>query len=126
MSARATRSEHDEQAEVVRWARSVATLGGKYACLDLLYAIPNAGRRSYALAAYMRAEGMTPGVPDLHLPVARHGRHGLWIEMKKKAGRTSEAQTQWLERLKEEGHHTVICRSAREARDVIAWYVGIW
>lgn len=118
-------TEHDHQVEVVRWADGMARMGGSYAPLVLLYAVPNAARRSYRLAAYMRAEGMRSGVPDLHLPVARDPYHGLWIEMKTKCSRASEAQKKWHEDLRREGHRVEICRSATEAREVIAEYMGL-
>ena len=49
--------------------------------LRLLYAIPNARKRSFAMAKFLQAEGMRPGVPDMCLPVAMNGFHGLHVEM---------------------------------------------
>lgn len=64
----------------------------KYA--NLLFAIPNGGRRSRIEAAIMKGEGVTPGVPDLFLaiPSGIWGLHGLFIEMKSAKGVLSPAQ----------------------------------
>ena len=49
-----------------------------------VFHIPNGGYRNKAEAAHLKAQGVRPGVPDLCVPVARHGYHGLYIEMKRR------------------------------------------
>lgn len=68
--------EHQIQVECVRWFRLA------YPKLRI-FAIPNGGQRNAAVAGKMKAEGVTAGVPDLFIPVASNGFHGLWIEMKR-------------------------------------------
>ena len=64
----------------------------------LLFSIPNGqwiageGRRKQALIAKYKAEGLTPGVPDLLLCVMRGGYGALFIEMKD-AGKTWSSVT---------------------------------
>jgi hypothetical protein len=94
-------SEHQQQATVIAWARSRETARPE---LALLFAVPNAGKRSVRLAAYMRAEGLKAGVPDLWLPVARRGYHGLVIEMKWGDNTTTEEQERWLVALDMQGN----------------------
>jgi len=113
--------EHDEQKSVVTWASTMET---KFPALKLLYAIPNGGHRHKATAARLKAEGVKPGVPDLHLPVPRNGYHSLYIEMKRRrGGRVSDEQKAWKEALQHEGHRVEICRGFEEARDALLNYL---
>lgn len=76
-------------------------------------AIPNAARRSPALAAAMRAEGMMAGAPDL-ICVGDGGKVG-WLEVKAAKGRTSDAQDDMHDLLRRKGHHVAVVRSQDEA-----------
>jgi hypothetical protein len=109
-------SEHKQQSAVIAWARSRETAHPE---LALLFAVPNAARRSVKLAAYMKAEGLKPGVPDLWLPIARRGYHCLVIEMKWGDNVTTPEQDAWLAALAEQGAFTIVCRSAGQAIDTI-------
>ncbi len=116
-------TEHQEQATVIQWS---TLLLNKCPLLAMLYAIPNAAKRSMALAAAMKAEGMKSGVPDLCLPVARNNFHGLYIEMKRKKGSVvSKEQSWWKDNLIEQGYRAVICKGADEAIAEIKSYMGI-
>ena len=93
--------------------------------LDLLYHIPNGGSRSKAEAGRFKAEGVKAGVPDICLPVARGGFHGLYIELKREhGGRKSAAQRKWLHDLQEQGYRAVVCRGWREASEALEEYLG--
>lgn len=92
--------------------------------LALCYHIPNEAKRSYALAAELKREGMKAGVPDICLPVPTKSYHGLYIEMKRrKGGRVSDAQYGWIATLNRMGYYAVVCRGWEEARDVILKYL---
>jgi hypothetical protein len=129
------RSEHDVQCAVVMWA---ALQAAKWPALKLLFAIPNgahlgAERKqlakggSVALGAIrarkLKAEGMRPGVPDLCLPVACGGYHGLFVEMKTESGKVRPEQEEWIEALREQGYCAVVARGDEEARAVLLAYV---
>ena len=60
-----------------------AYASGKYPELELMYAIPNGGKRHIHTAVVLKQTGVKSGVPDIFLPV-RRGKHGLFIEMKRK------------------------------------------
>ena len=116
-------SERDEQLALFRW---VALWTPRVPALALLYHIPNAGQRHVRYARDQKAQGLRAGVPDLHLPVARHGQHGLWIELKRRVGgRVSRAQQAWHDRLRAEGHRVLVCAGWEAARDAITEYLGI-
>ena len=129
--------EHYEQASVVEWA---IRQEHKYPDLKMLFAIPNAARRSLRQGAWMKAEGMKAGVPDLCLPVPvdhpcdKDGAfpdavlhyNGLFIEMKSDKGKPTPEQQWWLFTLEATyGYKTEICHSADEAIKVIKCYLRI-
>ena len=108
-------SEHDEQVAVVEWCDANGVP---------VFHVPNGGLRSKATAAKLKAEGVRPGVPDLCVPLARCGYHGLWVEMKDAGGkgRISPEQAEWIGRLREEGYCAWVCRGAGNAIDLIDRY----
>ena len=86
--------EDFEQELVIRW--SIGQIDA-WPELALLHHIPNGGKRGKAEAAKLKRMGVKPGVPDLHLPIARGGFHGLYVEMKRlDGGRVSSEQRVWL------------------------------
>lgn len=113
-------SEHDEQAALFGWAAIQASATPE---LHLLYAIPNGGHRYKAVAVKLAAEGVKSGVPDVCLPVARCGHHGLYIEMKYGKNKPSEAQEAWLRALAGQGYRTAVCRGFEEAKTTIEAYL---
>lgn len=113
--------EEVEQTCLFRWA---AYSLGAHPELKLLHAIPNGGKRSKSEAARMKAAGVKAGVPDMFLPVARGGSHGLYIELKRiKGGRVSAEQLAWMEELTREGYTCAVCHGWEEARKVIQIYL---
>ena len=117
----AKRTESEEQRLLIEWA---ALMENRHSELKLLYAVPNGGLRHIRAAMALKAEGVKPGVPDLCLPVARQGYHGLYVEMKAAKGRVSEAQGWWLKELNEQFYLARVCRSFEEARDLILGYLN--
>ena len=114
-------TEDAEQMALFRWAELQA---GKYPELRLLFHIPNGGSRGKAEAGRFRAMGVKAGVPDLCLPIAKAGYHGLYIEMKRtKGGRVSQEQTGWLDDLRERGYVAAVCKGWEDAARVIEWYI---
>lgn len=114
-------TEHQEQVALLRWWR---LFPGKEEAQ--LLAIPNGGKRTLAMAAWLKAEGMTKGVPDLFLAAGRRGCHGLWIEMKRADGKPSDVrpeQKAMLQRLREAGYGTAVCFGWKQAADAIEQYL---
>lgn len=96
----------------------------------IIFAIPNAAKRSFALAARMRKEGMVSGIPDLFIAKARIYKVslafdcGLFIEMKRdKSEKPTFNQTYYLEKLKEAGYKTAVCHSFEEFRITVNDYL---
>ena len=139
-------TEHDEQVAVIQWFQSYARTKG----IDprLLIAIPNAqillglcksDKDRLRVLAYLKAEGLQPGVPDLMLawpkPMIWHldGGHfktsgsfvfcGLFLEMKRKDGKPSQAQLEMADLLRRAGYNVVIAYGADEAIRAIKAYI---
>ena len=114
--------EEIEQTCLFRWA---ALESGAHPELKLLHAIPNGGKRSKSEAGRMKAAGVKAGVPDMCLPVAREGCHGLYIELKRRdGGRVSPEQALWMEALARQGYKAVLCHGWDAAREEIQRYLG--
>lgn len=88
-----------------------------------IFAIPNGGSRNKIEAANLKRQGVKAGVPDLFLPVARGGAHGLFIEMKFGKGKPSDKQKVWLQKLMAEGYQVAVCWSAAAAIKTIKQYM---
>lgn len=115
-------TEHEEQRALMTWAAAQAV---RYPELHLLHAIPNGGHRSKATAGKLKAEGVKPGVPDLHLPVPRGSHRSLYLEMKRqKGGKLSEAQRWWHEALTAQGHHVQRVDGFEQARTHLLAYLA--
>ena len=115
-------SEHSEQVAVIQWKNM---LQNRYIELGLLFAVPNGGLRNRMVAIKLKAEGVQPGVPDLILPVARKGYHGLVIEMKFGKNKPTLEQIWWLDSLRAQGYLTAICHSADSAIRILCEYLTI-
>ena len=115
-------SEFISQAMLFRWARLLKT---RYRELELMFAIHNGLKLNPIQANKAIASGTNKGIPDLMLPIARNGKYGLFIEMKKSTGVVSFEQKEKLFRLQEEGYKTIVCRSYDEAKNAICEYLGI-
>lgn len=115
-------TESAEQRAVFEWAERMS---GRWPELKLMYHIPNEGKRSRITGARMKAEGMRGGVPDICLPVARGGHHGLYIEMKRvKNSKATREQLEWIEDLVGQGYVAAVCRGCDEAINLITRYMS--
>lgn len=96
----------------------------RYPQLDLMFHIPNGGKRDAREAAHFKAQGVKAGVSDIFLPVPSSGYHGLFIEMKRRdGGKLSEYQKQWIDALKKQGYQAIVCFGAEAAMEVILNYL---
>lgn len=106
-------NEHAEQTAFVKWFRQ------QYKGV-FIFSIPNAAMRSPQLAAYLKAEGMVPGVPDLCIP-----KWNVWIEFKRtKGGKVSDDQKEVHERLREDGQTVFVAYGCDMAIEQIKEYRG--
>lgn len=92
-------SEEDEQAVVVEWCEIVG--------IPIVH-IPNEGKRSPVAGARLKRAGMKSGFPDLFVPKAVNGYHGLFIEMKVGNNKPTKKQLEWMNLLSGEGYATCV------------------
>lgn len=112
--------ESDMQKLLVDWTMLVRQ---KYPELALIFHIPNERKCSIPEAMHLQRMGVKAGVPDLFLPVARNGFHGLWMELKTERGKVSDAQRWWLDHLAEQGYKAVVIRSVNEGINELEEYL---
>jgi len=120
-------SEHSEQAKVIDWAKDHEYIYPELRWLhSSLNGIPIPGPRqtAYRIMNHMKAEGMKRGVPDLFLPVARRGYHGLYIEMKRDDGGVlSDEQKEFLAFAELQGYRDQVCYGYDDAIKELEWYL---
>ena len=109
------------QRKLFEWA---ACNFGKYPELQLMFHIPNEGKRNIINASNLKAAGLKAGVPDICLPVARSGFHGLYIELKVYGGRLKNNQLAWITALSKQSYAAVVCFGFDEARTAIEDYLS--
>lgn len=114
-------SESEEQQALFEWAMWNA---GRWPELNLMFHIPNEGKRSFVRGAQMRAEGLKKGVPDIFLPAPRGQWHGLFVELKRVKGSTpSIEQEQWFAQLQLAGYAVCWARGWERAKAAIVQYL---
>jgi hypothetical protein len=119
--------EKYEQRALFSWAEFQLTSKPEIA---LMYAIPNAGgytggfKKNRSRVMAMKKEGVRAGVPDVCLPVPRHGFHSLYLELKRTVGgKLSKDQEWWIRYLQHHGHKVVVCNGAEEAIAIVEAYL---
>lgn len=126
-------TEHEEQATLFAWADRWSI---RHPDLEAMFSIPNFSGRlgkvppiaAIRQAAQLKAEGRKPGVPDILLPVARGGFHGLFVEMKRQNATPSDTapeQREWHDRLRANGYRVEVCKGWEAARDVLLSYLSL-
>lgn len=89
----------------------------------LLFHIPNGGKRNAREAAMFKAEGVVAGIPDLFLAEARHGHHGLFIEMKAGRNKPTPEQADAMHRLTASGYLCAVCYTFEAFKELTGNYL---
>lgn len=99
-------NEHRIQSSAIKWFRL------QYPGMTHnLFAIPNAAKRTARIGAYMKDEGLLPGVADVVLMKSNRFYGACFFEFKTKTGRQSEHQKAWERMITEDGYKYVVVRS---------------
>jgi len=123
------KSENKEHKEQVKFFQMVKLKFPNLYESKLIFAVPNAAKRSKSLAAMMKAEGLQSGVSDI-ICLMRSGHDnprerycGLCIEMKIKPNKPTPEQKKFLGSVADQGYKTAVCYSADEAFEVLEKYL---
>lgn len=113
-------TESQEQEQLITYCRT-------YKHLFLTYSAQNgikiSDNRKFGIIAKMKKEGMLTGLPDVCIPYARKGFHGLYIEMKRqKGGVLSVDQKIVGQLLKDQGYKVEVCKGFAEAKKIVDEY----
>ena len=109
-------SENWHQRQLIQWVK-------QYPWGQFLFHIPNETTGGQGWIVRNSQMGCRKGVPDLMLPIPRHGYHGMFIEMKKPGGRLQENQGKWIAALTDLGYLAVCSKGWEEARDALQRYM---
>jgi len=108
--------EAEEQIKLVVWLRKENIWH---------QASPNARKRPSKQGDRLKQLGMSPGFPDVEIPVPRGGYHGLYIELKPlEGGRIQDNQLAWQAYLRSQGYCSEIIRGFEAARDFVIKYLS--
>ena len=118
------KTDAQEQAELIKWAKT-CVLKKIHPELEMLYAVPNGGKRDRIEAAHLMLQGVKAGVPDLCLAVPKGKYHGLYIELKVGRNKTSEHQDKWLCNLSQNGYAVKVCYGCVSAKQAIERYLKL-
>lgn len=112
-----------EQEQFFRWVYGHQI---KYPELQLINGSMNGVRVGPKTMKNLKAQGLRRGIPDIDVPIARRGAHGLRIEMKRVSGGSiSSDQRRIHTMLEKQGYTVCVCRGWREAVGVLINYLDI-
>lgn len=85
----------------------------------------NGGSRNLLEALKFKRMGVSPGFPDIEIPLPSGSYHGLYIELKReKGGKVSESQTEWLNYLQEKGYYAKVAFGFEDAKRIVIEYLS--
>ena len=111
--------EHKLQSAAFKWFRLQYPK-----MIHNLFAIPNAAKRTARVGAYMKEEGLLPGVADVVLMKSNRFYGACFFEFKTHKGRQSESQKEWQQKITNDGYKYVIVRSLDEFKKEINQYLA--
>ena len=122
MSYAAKETEAAHQTALFNWAGYQMA---RFPELELLYHIPNGGKRNAAEAAHLKRQGVKAGVPDICLPVARGDYHGMYLELKVGKNRPTQLQQAWLRALAGQGYYCGVAWGWEAAARAVVEYLTL-
>jgi len=88
---------------------------------NLIYAIPNDGKRNIVTGYKFKKRGLRAGMPDICVPIASKGYHALYIELKKsdRKNNPTKKQTECMMHLKNVGNAVFVAYGWVHAWEII-------
>lgn len=136
--------ESGEQSALFLWCALPETRKAYPDAIKLYANNNNAGKGDAIRGAQAKQQGVREGVADTTLPVARHGMHALYLELKinpnhpankrvsaktgkelkSKQGELSEPQERFRDQVRADGYGYAVAEGWEEARDIIIRYLS--
>ena len=91
---------------------------------NITFHVPNGGRQTPQRGAMLKRMGVLAGVSDLIMARQSRGFGALFLELKAKKGRLSDAQKAFLNNMIFEGYCVKVAHSLDEAIEAIDWYTN--
>jgi len=91
---------------------------------NLLFSIPNGGKRDIKIAMTMKREGVRPGVSDLLLMKRTTTHSALWIEMKSPGNKLRPNQLEFQQDAINEGFAVGKAETIEEFQTLIKHYLN--
>jgi hypothetical protein len=91
---------------------------------EVIFAIPNGGKRSKIEAAIMKGEGVLQGVSDLFVMSGKNGYNGLFMEMKTGSNKLSPLQKEFIKTAQDKGYKAEVCYSFEEFIEKVTEYLN--
>ncbi len=86
----------------------------------------NGGSRNAIEGAKFKRMGVSPGFPDVEIPLPVKPYHGLYIELKRvKGGKVSDVQQEWLDYLNDKGYYACVAKGFEHAKEIVEWYLSL-
>ncbi len=77
-------------------------------------------------AVKLKRMGISPGFPDIEIPLPIAPYHGLYIELKRvSGGKVSDVQKEWLEYLRSQGYYAEVAKGFEEAKAIVLNYLAL-
>jgi hypothetical protein len=81
----------------------------RFSHLELMYATASGVKLPMGLIVKCKLCGIIKkGLPDVVLPYARNGYHGMYLELKTETGTPTPEQSFFIQKLKEEGYFATV------------------
>ena len=85
----------------------------------------NGGKRHILEAIKLRNMGVSPGYPDVEVPLPSGHYHGFYCELKRiSGGKVSQEQKEWFNYLNEKGYYACIAYGFDEAKKAFEFYMS--
>lgn len=115
--------EELHQIALVDWSKQYWVPKNNFKLGEIMYAIPNGGSRNAVEGYRLKLQGVLAGIPDLHIPIARKGYHGMYIENKSPDGTISDNQEEKIRLLKHLGYYVIVSHDWSYAKEMIEEYL---
>lgn len=118
---RLTPTEHEMQEAYFDWVRLMRNQDWRY---NLVYSVPNAGKREDGQGQWMVDEGLTEGILDINIDIPTATSHGARLEFKAGKRKLTKEQAQVIQWNRKAGYASLVVRSVEFAKAATEHYMS--